>query len=220
MAWGYFLNFEKLSMQIIEDEISKMSDNNLLSADEAIGEDEVNEAVMIENLHHGAIAITFIVNLFETALNTILSKRMEWTAEDILKASHSLKIQMICHGYGVDFATIKGDNRYRIVREAISIRNDITHYKTNAICSGSWVGAGVRLPMGTCKKPIAELFTKSAMQGYYNGVMNFLEFFCDLCGLHICRDCWVIDCDGRVDLYEFICSKDRYDRVTQEDYDV
>lgn len=219
MAWGFYLNFEKLSMQIAEEEIAKMSNDNLQPAEDAIADDEVNETEMIKNLHHGAIAITFIVNLYETALNTILSKRMEWTAEDVLKASHSLKLQMICYGYGIDFATIKGDNRYRIVREAISIRNDITHYKTNGICEGSWVGAGVKLPMGTCKKPIAELFTKDAMQGYYDGILNFLECLCGLCDFQVYEDCLVIDCDARDDLFEFICSKHLYEEITGEDED-
>ena len=77
MSFTYYLNFEKLSQKIIEDEIQKMGDNNIKFLDSSFTDKELDESAFIENLHHGAIAITFIVNLYETALNTIISKKTE-----------------------------------------------------------------------------------------------------------------------------------------------
>lgn len=205
MAFGFFLNYEKLSQKVIEDEIQKMSNNNLLPSEISEPEGALDEVAFIENLHHGSIAVTFIVSLYETALNTIISKRLNWMSEEILRASHSLKLQIICYEYDVDYSLIKGNNLHGIISEVIRVRNDITHFKTNEICEGSWVSSNVKIPLGTAKKSLAELFIKENIQHYYDGVLEFLKLLCQNCGMEVNEDCQIIDCDARDDRFEFIC---------------
>lgn len=73
MAFGIFLNFEKVSIQIIEEHISKMTNNNIFY-DEQTNYAMLNEDYFINNLVNGSTAIIFIQNLFETAINTILKR--------------------------------------------------------------------------------------------------------------------------------------------------
>ncbi len=204
MAFGFFLNFEKLSQKVIEEELQKMTNSNTRLVFESENLTELDDPVFIENLHHGAIAVTFIVNLYETALNTIISKRLNWMSNEILRASHSLKLQIICYEYDIDYNELKCDNRFSIMSEVIKVRNDITHFKTNEISTGSWVDSGVTIPMGTSKKPLSEIFTQANIQRYYSGILSFLRLLCSKCDMEVNEDCEIIDCDGRDDRFEFI----------------
>ena len=55
MAFGRFLNFEKTSMEIIEEQISKMTNNNAIHYDSDF--DALNEEEVIKNLKYGSVAI-------------------------------------------------------------------------------------------------------------------------------------------------------------------
>lgn len=211
MSFGIFLNFEKLSLKIIEAEISQMTNDNVVCF--GCGEvDEIDEQKFENNLYHGSIAATFIVNLYETTLNTILSSKLSCSEIEIFKVSHNVKLQLICVMYHADLATIKTDNSYGILNSIIKLRNDITHYKSNAIAEGHYITTDSKVPMGTSKESISKLFTKSYMENSYAGVLKLLDLICRKCGLVLYKDCQVIDCDGRDMLCEFV--------VTQEDYDV
>ncbi len=100
MAVGIFLNFEKISTQIIEDEIAKMTDDNISTEFKDL--EAVDDDKFINNLYHGVIVATFIINLYETALNTIVCKRLGCSEEEILKTSHNVKLQLICTMYNVE----------------------------------------------------------------------------------------------------------------------
>ena len=203
MAFGFFLNMEILDIKIIKESIGKMSNNNVTD----IGNDEkdiLNEE-MINNLHYGAIACVFMTTLYETALNTIISKRLECMDEDILKASHNMKLHMICFECHIAYSDLISDNSYSIIKEISKVRNDIVHYKTNYINEGSWIHPTATFSMGSSKKSIADIFTKDSMQHYFDGVMQFLNLICNKCGFQLNDKCEVFDCDGRDSNYEFIC---------------
>lgn len=205
MSFCMFLNFEKLSIQIIEDEISKMDDS-------AKGMDfntleTLNEEPFMNNLYHGCIAATFIVNLYETALNTIVGKRLGCTETDILKTSHGVKLQLICTMCGVDLLKIKGSHNYATVQSIIKVRNDITHFKDNELFVGTFISNDITLPSGTSKEALTKMFSKSYMDKCYKATIEFLELLCAECGFLLSKDCLVFDHDGRADLCEFICDK-------------
>jgi len=210
VAYGLYLNFERLSMNIIENEISNMTDDNIIyHGDDCC--DELNERVFINNLYHGVIVASHIVNLYETALNTIVGRRLRCTEDEVLKTSHNVKLQLICTMYRTDLLAIKSDHNYGIVQSIIKLRNDITHYKSNEICEGIVVSSEVKMPRGTSKDPLAEMFTRSYMQKCYEGTLALLSKICDNCGLALYKDCQIIDCDGRDLLCEFIVEKAVYD---------
>ena len=119
MAYGLFLNFEKVSMNIIENEITLMSDDNLTQVFEDVY--AIDESKFENNLYHGSIAATFIVNLYETTLNTILSRRLNCADINILKQSHVKKLNRICTCFNVCVETIKNDNLYHSVEEIIKL---------------------------------------------------------------------------------------------------
>ena len=91
MAFGIFLNFEKLDLSIIEDEISKMTNDIVNVYDDAIG--ELDDEKFIHNLYHGCIAATFIVNLYETTLNTIIGRRLGCDENEIFKTCRLIRNQ-------------------------------------------------------------------------------------------------------------------------------
>ncbi len=210
MAFGIFLNFEKLSTKIVEDAISYMNDDNVLRYDDGSC-DEINEEDFLKNLYHGSIAATFIVNLYETALNTIITRRLGCTELDILKTSHNVKLQLICTMFHVDFSEIKRDNYYSLTKSIIKLRNDITHFKNNEIAEGHYITSDAKIPMGTTKESLATMFTKTYMEKCYEGVVKFLDMLCEKCGLVLNKECEIIDCDGRDMLCEYIVSKDVFE---------
>ena len=213
MAFDIYLNFEKLSLQIIKDSIANMTDDNALPYnDEPFG---VDDEKFLNNLRYGSIASMFIVNLYETTLNTIVSKRLECEEPDILKTSHNVKLQLICTMFGADFASLKSDNSFSQVKSIIQLRNDITHYKHNKVCMGHYITTDATIPMGTTKLAMAKMFTKSYMEKSLKGVMDFLNLLCEKCNLAICDSCEVIDCDGRDALCEFVVNKGVYEQHQQ-----
>ena len=205
-----FLNFEKLSVQIIENEIAQMTDDN------GDLEDMINEEKFLPNLHHGSIAATFIVNLYETTLNTILSSKLHCDEMEILKTSHNVKLQLICTMYQIDLGEIKRNNSYSIVQSIIKLRNDITHFKNNDIGMGSYISTDAKIPMGTSKQSLSEMFTKTFISKCYNGVLTLLNLLCEKCGLVIYKDCLVLDCDGRDSLCEFVIEKEIFEKYAEE----
>ena len=214
MAFGIFLNFEKLSLEIIKENISKMTDDNSVHCD--YEPQEINEENFLNNLHYGSIAAMFIVNLYETTLNTIVSKRLECVEPDILKTSHNVKLQLICTMFGADYQTIKSDNSFSIVKSIIQLRNDFTHYKYNEVCMGHYISTECKIPMGTSKLAMADMFTKSYMEKCFKGVVNFLNLICENCGLVIYENCEIIDCDGRDSLCEFVINKELYESCIRD----
>lgn len=211
MSFSMFFNFEKVSSKIIESEIQQMDDCNTLR-ENGMEEEQMNMDHFINNLYHGSIAAVFIVNLFETALNTILTRRLEIEEIEILKASHTIKLQLICKIYNVDFAILKGDHSYEVLQLIIKLRNDITHFKTNDIGDGHYLVKGISIPLGTTKRyHLEDLFSKSFIEECYHGTIQFLSLLCDKCGLLLNKDCEIIDSDGNGSLCEFIVDKSSVD---------
>ena len=208
MAVGIFLNFEKLALSIIENEIAQMNNDNVLAYDDAIG--EVDSENFIHNLYHGCIAATFIVNLYETTLNTIIGRRLECTEPEIFKTSHDVKLQLICTMFHVEISEIKGNNYYSFLRSILKLRNDITHFKSNMVSEGHYITAEDKVPMGGSKDALALQFTKDYMEEHYKGVVNLLELICQKCNLVLYKDCQVIDCDGRDCACEFVLTQEAY----------
>jgi len=206
MSFGMFLNFEKVSIEIIEEHISKMTDDNTIYYD--VQERYIlEEETFIENLKNGSTAIVFIQNLFETSLNTILRRRAEISEIDILKSSIGIKLQVISLIYNFDLSEIKSNNLYSMYREVEKIRNDITHFKSNILCHFSAIPADVKIDLGTSKKTLATIFTQTYIKNCYFQILSLIELICSKCNLFINKDVLILDCDGRDVSCEFIVDK-------------
>jgi len=211
MAFGVFLNFEKVSIEIIDQQVAKMTDNNVIQYGGQIT-DELDEEKFIDNLRCGSVAIVFIQNLFETSLNTILRRRAEISEIELLKTSISVKLQIISLIYGFDLSEIKSDNSFAVYREVERIRNDITHFKSNILCEATAIPADVKIDLGTSKKTLATIFTQSYINYCYSEVLKLIQLICSKCGLYINKDVQILGCDGRDDICEFIVSHDPANR--------
>lgn len=210
MAFGIFLNFEKVSIEIIEEHIAKMTNNNVIHYEPDF--DALEEESFIKNLKNGAVAIVFIQNLFETSLNTILRRRADISEADILKSSISVKLQILSLIYGFELSAIKSDHSYAIYREIEKIRNDITHFKSNILCEATAIPADVKIDLGTSKKTLASIFTQDYVSEGYAQVKKLIKLICVNCGLYVYDDVQIIDYDGRDDICEFIVSSDPSNR--------
>lgn len=208
MAAGMYLNFEKLSAQIVEAEIAQMHDDIVLHYDDE--PDEIDEDAFLHNLYHGAIAYVFIVNMYETALNTILGKRLGCADFEVLKATHAVKLSLICAMYHLDIQKIKGRNEYSILKKTIKIRNDITHFKSNELLEGHIIPIDTMIPLGSSNEPVSIVFTKKYLANCWDGVLRFLKYICEQCGLVVNMECAIIDNDGRDMACEFIITKETY----------
>lgn len=208
MAFGIFLNFEKLSQKIIENEIAQMTNDNISCWEYGIG--EVDEEVFENNLYHGSIAATFIVNLYETTLNTILGRRLACSEAEIFKTSHDVKLQLICTIFHVEISEIKSDHNYGFLRSIVKLRNDITHFKSNEVGMGHFITADAKMPMGASKDTLSTQFTQTYMEQHYKGILALLDLICKKCGLVLYEGCLVIDCDGRDLACEFVLSQETY----------
>lgn len=210
MAFGIFLNFEKVSIEIIEEHIAKMTNNNVIHYEPDF--DALEEESFIKNLKNGAVAIVFIQNLFETSLNTILRRRADISEADILKSSISVKLQILSLIYGFELSAIKSDHSYAIYREIEKVRNDITHFKSNILCEATAIPADVKIDLGASTKTLASIFTQDYVSEGYAQVKKLIKLICVNCGLYVYDDVQIIDYDGRDDICEFIVSSDPSNR--------
>lgn len=208
MSAGLFFNFEKLSTQIIESELGKMNDDNLTE----ICSLDTNK--LQKNLYHGSIVATFIVNLYESSLNTIVNRMLGIKEQDVLRTSHNIKLQLICTMYHIDLSSIKSDNNFALLQSVIKLRNDITHYKSFELYCSILVPDGISFPNASSKEPIAKVFTKTYMKKCYEATLAVIDLICEKCGLVCNKDCNIIDNDLRDYICGFIVSKEAYDRIT------
>jgi len=164
----------------------------------------VDEEKFLHNLYHGSIAAVFIVNLYETALNTIISRRINSTE---FQPNHHKRLEYICNQYRIDPSEIKSTQAYKVTQSLINLRNDITHYKNNEVSTGHYFTSDTKFSIGKSEKAFVSLFTKMNMERSYRSVLELLELLCSKCRLTINEECEIIDSDGRDDLCEFIMDK-------------
>lgn len=202
MSYQIFVNFEKLSLNVIENEIKMMTNDNLDPIMGDIG--AVDNAKFINNLYHGSIAAIFIVNLYESTLNTILHRILNCTDRAIYDKSHDEKLEYICQAKSVELTSIKGVNSYCLLRSITYLRNDIIHYKANDVTFGHFLDEHTKMPLSKNKEPLSKMFTQSYMQKCYDGVIDNIKLICSKCGFILNMDCDIIDSDGHDANCEFI----------------
>ena len=206
MSFSMFFNFEKVSSNIIESAIQHMDDCNTLR-ESGMEEEQINMEHFTNNLYHGSIAAVFIANLYETSLNTILTRRLGIKDKKILEGYNSEKLQRICNRYNVDYGEIQEEHSYKTMKSIINLRNDITHFKINDIGDGHYLVKGRPIRLGKTTGCLETLFSKHFMEDGYQETINFLSLLCDKCGLLLNKDCEIIDLDGKGSLCEFIVDK-------------
>ena len=82
MAFGNFMNMEKLSLTIAENHIAQMTDGTYDADDCSLDMERLTG-----NIENGFVAITQLSCYFESFLNTIISTCMHYDGEVLLKCS-------------------------------------------------------------------------------------------------------------------------------------
>lgn len=79
MAFEYFMNMERISIDIAKEHLEKMTNDNM--------EDDVflDEDKLKNNIKNGFIIITQLITFIESYLNTILNTCVEYSGKDFLK---------------------------------------------------------------------------------------------------------------------------------------
>ena len=104
MSFGYYMNMERLSLEIAKEHVEMMEEN--------IQDSQICEFIdidkMITNIKNGFVVITQLVTFIESFLNTIITTCMIEKNELFLKMSIDEKVEIICLYYRVKSSKIKG----------------------------------------------------------------------------------------------------------------
>lgn len=200
MAFGYFMNMEKLSLTIAEKHVLHMTNNNYID-DCFLDTDK-----LVNNLENGFVAITQLSCFFESFLNTIINACMNYDGEALLKCSVDEKIDIIFMHYQKDWNNIKGQNPWQIYKSTNRVRNEMIHFKKNHIGFGSGIP---NFNLGGQR--VAEFFTKGNMEKVYKGYIQLTELIAMELGLSIFKQINIFEGDGRDGLVNYVYDNEEID---------
>lgn len=193
MAFGYFMNMEKLSLTIVENHLPYMTDNNYI--DDCF----LNVETITNNIENGFVIITQLSCFFESFLNTIINACMNYKGNILLKCSIEEKIDLIFMYYHKDWNLIKGQNPWAIYKKTTKVRNEMIHFKKNYIGHGSGIP---NFKIGG--ESVADFFTKNNMINLKNGYLNLTKLIADSLELYIFKDINIFEHDARDGLVNYI----------------
>lgn len=201
MAWGYYMNMEKLSLTIVNDHIENMTNNNYISGDCFLDNDTV-----INNLKNGFVIITQLSCFFESYLNTIINACMNYEGEVLLKCSVEEKLDLIFMHYKKSWHEIKAYNPWSIYRKATKVRNEMIHFKK------TYIGHGGGIPdFKLGGESVATYFVKESMKSVTKGYIDLAKLIADSLGLKLFGDIDIFECDGRDGLVNYVYCDDELD---------
>ena len=212
MAFKFTLNFEPMLCELIEENISRLNSNIISNNYDDLK--DVDNGLFVNNLKYATQSVVLMAMLYESVLNSIITNKLNFKSKEFLKASHGLKLQLICHEYKIDYNLIKGSNYYQALKEVLQFRNDVVHYKTNLFFLGTMFHDEIvkesldkSVDGIISKKPISELVSKSNIESYYAGIRGFIEDLCKKCNLSINQYCKVIECDGLFGFTDYVVTE-------------
>lgn len=193
MAFGYFMNMEKLTLEISEKHISYMTNDNY--------EDDcfLNMKKLINNIENGFVVITQLSCYFESFLNTIINGCMEYSGETLLKCSVEEKIDLIFMHYQKDWSSVKGQNPWAIYKKTTKLRNEMIHYKKTHI------GYGTGIPnFKLGGQWVADFFTKESMETLKEGYVQLTKLIATTLGLSIFEKINIFECDAKDGMVNYV----------------
>lgn len=193
MAFGYFMNMEKLSLTIVDNHLLYMTNNNY-EDDVFLKMDELTN-----NIENGFVIITQLSCFFESFLNTIINACIDYNGELLLKCSVEEKVELVFMHYKKDWDVIKGQNSWSIYKKTTRVRNEMIHFKKTYIGDGSGIP---NFKLGG--QWVADFFTKKNMTEMRNGYLRLTELIVASLGLCIFKDIDIFECDGRDGLVNYV----------------
>lgn len=203
MATSYFMNMEKLSLEIAYTHILNMTnDNTIEDLNSQTGEYLfLDQNKLINNLQNGFVVITQLSCYFESFLNTIIINCMNYKGDVLLKSSISEKIDIIFMHYQKDWKSIKSNNYWSCYIRTTKIRNEMIHFKNSYIGDGTGIP---RFKLGNID--IDTFFTKNNLLLIYEGFLNLTELIAKDLGLSIRKEINIFTTDGMDNLVNYVYS--------------
>lgn len=193
MAFGYFMNMEKLSLSVAEKHISNMTNDNHRDAI------FLDIEKLIHNMENGFVVITQLSCFFESFLNTIINSCINYQGESLLKCSIEEKLDLIFMHYQKDWLIVRSQHPWEIYRKTTKVRNEMIHFKKTYIGDGSGIPD---FKLGG--ERVAGFFTKNNMEKVYAGYVALAEVIAYTLGLKIFKEIDVFECDGRDGLVNYV----------------
>lgn len=203
MAFEYYMNMERLSLDIANEHLKNMTNDNM--------EDDIwlSEKKLENNIKNGFIIITQLITFIESFLNTILNNCIDCSDLKLLKTNIDEKISIIFLYYKKDFSTIKEQHYWQHFNKIRSIRNEMIHYKISDI------GISGGLPNFSFSGiEVSVLFTKKYMKQSIENIITLSELIASELNLEIFKNAAIFTCDGKGDNVKYI-----YDKKLSEIYE-
>ena len=193
MAIGYYMNMEKIALDIANTHTRCMTNDNLWEAT------FVDTEKMKVNLKHGFIVITNLHVFIESFLNTILSSCMNYSGKSLLQCSVTEKIDIIFMHYEKDFSDIKSQKCWEVYSNTIRVRNEMIHYKKNYIATCS-----AMTTITFAKQSLEHFFTLNEMQKAIDNFIQLATLIANTLGLKLNQTVDIFEADGRDGLVNFV----------------
>lgn len=196
MAFGYFMNMEKLTLEIVENHISLMTDDNY----EFETFLDINK--LTNNIKNGFVIITQLNCFIESFLNTIISSCMNYNGEALLKCNIEEKMDLIFMYYKKGWDVIRGQNPWSMYKKTTKVRNEMIHFKK------TYIGDGTGIPdFQIGGQYVAKFFTKRNMNLLRDEHIKLAELITEAIGLSIYNEGNIFECDGRDGLVNYVYDK-------------
>ena len=195
MSFGYYMNMERLSLEIAKEHVELMEEN--------IQDSQICEFIdtdkMITNIKNGFVVITQLMTFIESFLNTIITTCMIEKNELFLKMSIDEKVEIICLYYRVKSSKIKGFHCWEALKKMTKIRNELIHYKNSFICEGVAIS-----DYSIANESVKKYFSKSNMQKIMEQIVKLASHIAKVLGLRINKNINIIECDARDGLIRYV----------------
>ena len=200
MAWGFFMNMERLSLDIAKEHAKSMTNDN--------EEDEISldELKLENNIKNGFIVITQLNTFIESFLNTILMNCIGYNAEELLKTSTDEKLEIIFLYYGKDLSIIKGQHTWERYRKILKVRNEMIHFKKSYIGESSFI-PNFRI----ANIEVKTFFTKDFMENSIEQIILLGDKIAEELGLNVFHNINIFECDARDGLVSYVYDKNIID---------
>lgn len=196
MAFGNFMNMEKLTLEIIDEHISGMTDENyeietFLSIDK-----------LTNNMKNGFVIITQLSCFIESFLNTIINSCMNYNGDSLLKCNIEEKIDLIFLYYKKEWNRIKGQNPWSVYKKTTKVRNEMIHFKR------TYIGDGTGIPdFEIGGQNVSQFFTQANMMLLTEQHIKLAKLIAEELGLSIYEEGNIFECDGRDGLVNYVYDK-------------
>lgn len=197
MAFRYYMNMERITLDIAKEHIENMTDDNM--ADDIFLDKEKLE----NNIKNGFIVITQLITFIESYLNTILNTCINYRGKDLLKASIDEKLEIIFLYYKKDLSFIKSQHYWECFKKILKVRNEMIHFKITDI------GMGTEIPDFLFAGIEAKsFFTKPNMQDSIDKIITLGDLIANELNLYTFHNINIFECEGRDGLVNYVYDKE------------